>query len=450
MTATLDSSSPADGIGALPEFRSGDPIVGSTLALRRNPLTALLEPYRRFGRIFRMRLLGRSVVVIAGLDANGFAWHDADDWDWAARSRLDVFGPNELTQLAGTAHAAKRKRLAPAFRPRALQDQVPTMADAWFRALAENADEVVDLRVLCKRLVVQSTGRAVLRVDLPEAADDDIARVEHDLIAGAAMGPLRKVWSSRPSYRARRRDLTALLTEAVRERRRDWCEEDLISEILRGLPNGAVIPPVEELVGDAVLLLQAGSDATAHQILWTLLLLQSRPDWTAELRAELDTWSPEAARAFTTFPKLRATVLEAERLRPAIPFAVRVAATDLEFSSRHIPQGATVLHASTLTHFLDEIYDDPLAFRPERFLGTEADGEHAARYPDAAHATFGGGAHACIGQPFAHVQVPLGVAVMTKHAELVAREPVSLRARLDGVLAPVERALPTKLTLRAG
>lgn len=445
LTARLTRSArPGSALDALPEFRTGDPIIGPTLALRRDPLSTLIEPYRRFGRIFRMRLFGRPAVVIGGLDANEFAWRDADAWAWAASGAVfrEQFGTTYLTQLEGEAHTTKRKRLSPAFRTRALQRQIPQMAEVWYDAVDANAGKVVDLRVLCKRLVVQMAGRALLRIDLPEGADEDISRLEHDLLAGAAMGPLRHGWFRRPSYRNRKRRFEAIVAEVVRERRADWTGDDLLSTVLREWPDRSVMPTVDELVSDMVLLLQAGSESTAHQILWTLLLLESRPDWREELREELTTWTPEEAGSFATFPKLRATVLESERLRPAIPHAMRVAARDLEFSGAVIPTGSTVLHAATLTHFLDEIYEDPMAFKPERFLiGGEC--------PHRAHGTFGGGSHVCLGQPLARVQVPLAVAVLTKHTDLASCAPVSLRARLDGVVTPVERDLPTKLTRRA-
>jgi cytochrome P450 len=431
VTATVEQAD----IDLLPEFRVGDPLVGPTLALRRDPLTALVAPYRRFGRIFRMRLLGRPAIVIAGVDANEFAWADADLWSWSTSGAVfrEQFGPNYLTQLEGEKHALKRKRLAPAFRTRAMQRQITAMSEVWFDELAANAGQVVDLRSMCKRLVVQMAGRALLRVDLPAGADDDISRLEHDLLAGASMGPLRRVWFRRPSYLRRKRAFEGLVADVVAERRADWSGDDLLSTILREWPNRAAMPSVDELVGDMVLLLQAGSESTAHQILWTLLLLQSRPDWHAELRAELDAWTPEAAASSTEFPKLRATVLESERLRPAIPFAVRVAAHDTVFSSSHIPRGATVLHATTLTHFLDEVYDDPMSFRPERFVGGDG-------CPRGAHGTFGGGSHVCLGQSLARVQVQLAVAVMTKHADLTACTPISLRARgSDLASAPYRR-----------
>jgi pentalenene oxygenase len=332
--------------------------------------------------------------------------------------------------------------LEPAFRPRPVKAQVPTMADLWFDALASGAGTVVDLRDLCYRLVVQMSGRAVLGVDVPEGAEDDVARLARDDSSKASIGSLRRALVG-PARRARRQELTRLVADVVGRRRRDWSGDDLVSEILRGLPHGAAIPPVDALAADAMLLLRAGADATAHQILWTLLLLGSRPDWVAELRDELDGWTVSAATDIGAFPKLHATLVESERLRPVIPASVRVAAKDLAFSSRIIPAGTTVLHAATLPHFLDEVHDDPMAFRPERFLSHDV--ELGSLRP---LATYGGGAHRCLGQPLARVQSALAVAIVTKHADLTPVAAVSLRARLDGVVTPVERDLPTRLTLR--
>jgi cytochrome P450 len=353
----------------------------------------------------------------------------------------EQFGATYLTQLEGLAHSAKRKRLSPAFRTRALQQQIPAMSRVWHDALTAADGSVVDLRALCKRLVVQMAGRALLQIGLPDGADDDISALEHDLLAGAALGPLRKLWFRRPSYRARKREFESLVASVVRERRADWSGVDLLSTILREWPDRVELPGVDELVSDMVLLLQAGSESTAHEILWALLLIASRPDWLNELRAELEAWTPDDAGTFATFPKLRATVLETERLRPSIPHAFRIAARDVEFAGVRIPAGSALLHATTLPHFLDEIYDDPLSFRPERFL----DGHDC---PHRAHGTFGGGSHVCLGQPLARVQVPLAIAMVCKRVDLSFRSVISLRARLSGVVTPVERAIPVRVDAR--
>ena len=429
-------------IAGVPEFRVGDPIIGATLALRRDPLTVLLAPYRRFGRLFRMRVFGREHLVIAGVEANEFAWADADQWDWARSGAVfrEQFGANYLTQLGGDAHSEKRKRLSPAFRTRALARLAPSMADVWTDELTRLDGEVVDLRQLCKRLVVRMAGRALLRVDLPPGTEDEISALEHDLLAGAAMGPLRNAWFSRPSYRARKRRVEKLLTTIVRERRADWTGDDMLSEVLRAWPDRAQIASVEELVSDMVLLLQAGSESTAHQILWGVLLLAAHPEWREELRGSLASWSPDTAAA-PEHRELRATVLEVERLRPVIPHALRVTAHDLVFADTHIAAGTSVYQPTTLPHFLDEIYRDPMRFQPVRFLGSN-------EYPRAAHAAFGGGSHVCLGQPLARLEEPLALAIITSQFDIELRNPLNLTARLSGVVSPVDRAIPVLVRRR--
>jgi sterol 14-demethylase len=426
----------------LPEHRVGDPLVGVTLAVRRDPLTSMLAPYRRFGRVFRMRFFGREHVVIAGVDANEFAWSDADQWDWARSGAVfrEQFGSSYLTQLSGSPHTEKRKRLSPAFRTRALARLAPTMADVWTDELDRLDGEIVDLRQLCKRLVVRMAGRALLHVDLPPGTEDEIAALEHDLLAGAALGPLRGVWFSRPSYRARKRRLIGLLDKIVTERRNDWSGDDMLSEILRSWPHHATMPTTAELVSDMVLLMQAGSESTAHQILWGLLLLEHHPEWREQLHDSLASWTPETAAA-PEHQELRATVLEVERYRPVIPHAVRVAARDLEFAGTAIAAGTSVYHPTALPHFLDEVYPNPLRFDPARFLAT-------GECPRAAHATFGGGSHICLGQPLARVEEPLAFAIVTSQFHLELQRPVSLDVRLAGVVSPIERAIPVKITRR--
>jgi cytochrome P450 len=426
----------------LPEYRVGDPLVGATLAVRRAPLTAMLAPYRRFGRVFRMRFFGREHVVIAGIDANEFAWSDADQWDWARSGAVfrEQFGATYLTQLGGAAHSEKRKRLSPAFRTRALARLAPTMADVWLEELDRLDGEIVDLRQLCKRLVVRMAGRALLHVDLPPGTEDEIAALEHDLLAGAALGPLRGAWFGRPSYRARKRRFVGLLETIVNERRNDWSGDDMLSEILRYWPNGAAMPTPAELVSDMVLLMQAGSESTAHQILWGLLLLEHHPEWREQLRDSLGSWTPETAAA-PEHRELRATVLEVERYRPVIPHAVRVAARDLEFADTRIATGTSVYHPTALPHFLDEVYPNPMRFMPERFLANDA-------CPRSAHATFGGGSHICLGQPLARVEEPIALAIVTSQFSLELQQPISLDVRLAGVVSPVERSIPVRIIRR--
>ena len=83
----------------------------------------------------------------------------------------------------------------------------------------------------------------------------------------------------------------------------------------------------------------------------------------------------------------------------------------MEFKGRTIPAGAAVVHANTLCHFLDEIYEEPFRFKPERWL----DGK---TYPAKANGFFGGGAHICLGMNMTLIHTPLILANLVRNYDV--------------------------------
>jgi cytochrome P450 len=86
------------------------------------------------------------------------------------------------------------------------------------------------------------------------------------------------------------------------------------------------------------------------------------------LRAELDLWDGHDIRALAQKPKLKASILETQRIRPGIFALSKHAGEDFEFEGYRVPAGTDVLHVNTLGHFLEEVYEEPFRFKPERFL----------------------------------------------------------------------------------
>jgi cytochrome P450 len=75
-----------------------------------------------------------------------------------------------------------------------------------------------------------------------------------------------------------------------------------------------------------------------------------------------------------------------------------------------------------------ELYPDPEAFRPERFLENPPDGY--------AYIPFGGGAHRCLGASLAMLELETFLEALVARVELAPAGPPARRVRRGPILAP--------------
>ena len=80
-------------------------------------------------------------------------------------------------------------------------------------------------------------------------------------------------------------------------------------------------------------------------------------------------------------------------------------------------------------HYREDLFPDPLEFRPERFLGASAD-----RY---SWIPFGGGVRRCLGAAFAQYEMRVVLKAILERADLSAPDPRPERVRPRNItLAP--------------
>ena len=158
-----------------------------------------------------------------------------------------------------------------------------------------------------------------------------------------------------------------------------------------------------------------------NTITWTYILyrLSLHPEWQAELRNELLTLQPRILLAsgeddlpdpadIDKLPLLNAVSYETLRLHAANPARMRrvVPASGLQLHGYDIPPGTTVSTNAYCLHRNEEVYPQPLEWRPERWLSGSGDAAKEGCYPSRENAmrwfwAFGSGPRMCIGRNFA-------------------------------------------------
>jgi len=434
------------GSSAIPYFTAKDGSPDCTPGFLGEPLTYFVAAYEALGPVFRCRLFGRDFIALAGTAANEFIWQHAEVLDYAQSNKgwREQFDGNYLNQLEGAAYHRKRSRMNAGFKPSMIMSHTGDMSRAFMDVVDGAVGRVTDLRPLCVKLVINMTARALLQADLPPGMDTIMAVANKEALRANTLRTKRYLIYLNPRRNWRRWKIFGYLREILAERRHNFLErDDVLSLILKSHPPDAEPLTEKELVYDLTQLFMAGSSTTSTLVLWTLLFLAHHPAWRNELETELRDWDPAAFTSMKPWPKLRATLLEAERLAPPGPFIPRIAKRDFSFAGHEITKGSRLLHLQTLPHFLPQVYEEPLAFRPSRFLG------EAAAPPKGAHGTYGGGTHSCLGMPLARIQSPLMVANFMTQYRLEFVGLPALHSMLDIVAVPVPGNIPVFIYRRS-
>lgn len=176
----------------------------------------------------------------------------------------------------------------------------------------------------------------------------------------------------------------------------------------------------EEIRDELKTILIAGL-VTSSALSWSLYSLARHSDVQKNLRARL----PENVSDQQSLSKLvdevtytRKIIQETLRIYPPLPPAVRSPIEDDTIGGYEIQSGANVIINQGPIHRDPEIWEDPLAFRPERFDPGWRDSK-----PRYSYYPFGGGSRTCIGRKFAYMILQIVLTMIASNYRLDAIGP---------------------------
>ena len=395
--------------------------LAQTLRWAFRPLPFMEECRRRYGDSFSVRFLGfeRPMVLISDPAAIKALYMERAHGLPPGRNILlePILGARSLLIQEGAEHLSRRRLMLPPFHGERMRSYeavveqiVAAEIDSWplHREFPIHARmQAITLEVILRAVFGVSEGPRLdrLRAMLATVLEETAAPAKQ-LIGLATRRFGRGPWAS---FERQLRKADELMFAEIREHRsRGGLEQrdDILSMLmLAEFEDGGSISD-EELRDQLMTLLLAGHETTATALAWSFDLLLRHRTALARLRGELEEGGDEY---------LRATISESLRLRPVIPLAGRRLATDLVADGLTLPAGTDVTPAIWLTHTRADIYPEPFAFRPERFL--ESPPETYGWIP------FGGGIRRCIGAAFAEFEMRIVLREVLTRCELRKANP---------------------------
>jgi cytochrome P450 len=167
----------------------------------------------------------------------------------------------------------------------------------------------------------------------------------------------------------------------------------------------------QELRDELLTLVLAGHETTANTLAWAFERLLRTPDAYDRLREEVR--ASEQADAGADF--VEATIHEAMRVRPVIPLIGRRVTVPWQLGEFSLPAQTPVLVSILLVHHREDLYPQPYAFRPERFLGIKP-GTYT-------WIPFGGGIRRCLGATLAMSEQRVVLRAIARRTDLAAVDP---------------------------
>jgi cytochrome P450 len=364
-----------------------------------------LQAYRRLGPIYQLQFRGERHVVIAGMEANEAAWRNPDQWSYheALVPFREIMGPSHVTQLDGDPHRRKRRNLRNGFAMSAVARHLPVIDAVLRKEFARACGQPVRLHDFFMTALTQANSKTVLHCELNAEALAHFIAFEEEFISGTILGEARHGHYARPSFVAHREFVFGFLRELVSGRLAGETQPDSFQDMITDRRERGEPVELDELIPEAYLLLMAGTGNTAKMLNCGLQHLLANPGWLGLLEEELSGYRVDQFMAgMGAFPRLKATLMEMERMFPAAPVLSRVVEIPFQFSGFELPRGTRVLHLQTLPHFLEEVYAEPYRFDPSRWIDRE--------YPKKAHGTFGGSTHICLGMNLVRIHSPVAIA----------------------------------------
>ncbi len=427
---------------------------------------------RRFGPVFTVRLLGQEPWVIVGEPSlvRQIFRASSDEFLGDADGIKYLLGAEAILFKDGEEHRRERRALTPPFKHHRMMLYAPTMA--------RHADEALDgvtrgQRLVARDFVAHFTLRTI--VECVFGVSDDAMRERlvgifaehmHDsqhafmMATAIAVGGDRfRGWLLEGTRIAREAGLSTgklprapfLRYFAVRAAVADMlaaelgklranpdpARDDVLSMLARTTYDDGRPMSDASVLDELFALLIGGHETSAITLSWVLYYLALHPDAQARARDEVRTVFPTGEvdpKEVDRLAYVTAVIDEAMRMAPVAASVPRRLAEGVKLEGYDLPAGTRTFPSPAVLHYREDLWPEPHEFRPTRFLGQ--------RPSPFEYLPFGGGSRACLGRPFAMMQMRIVLARLLDRLEYRLADDAAPKQAALGILTGPSDGVP--------
>ncbi len=389
-------------------------------------LGACADWRRQYGELVHLRIWPEHQIIVTSPQlARELLVDHHDDlirWERGIRIFSQLHGSSVLT-AEDKAWYTKRQALQPGFLPKGVQPMMADIATATAAALAGWRDELDDFPI--ERAFNALGMDVILRIVFSGASDGDTALAERAVHDTAVAANAEMYWPvSLPNWlpwkRAKRRGLRVLddlihrhISARLALDAADW-PDDMLSRLLALHRDKPADWPLRAVRDECMTAFLAGHETSAATLSWWSWCMAANPAAQAAAQAEVDEVLQGRMPTAADLPKLallHLTLQETMRLYPAAPVLMtRRALRQITLGGWQLPAGTLFTIPVQLMQHDARWFDDPLAFRPQRFMTNNA--------PRGAYMPLGAGPRVCLGQHLAMTEMTVITAMLLQRFTL--------------------------------
>ncbi|XP_063683456.1 cytochrome P450 4F4-like [Bolinopsis microptera] len=192
---------------------------------------------------------------------------------------------------------------------------------------------------------------------------------------------------------------------------------------------------MEDILEETNVFIFEGHDTTAAGISWSLFQLSQQPEHMAKCYEEIkEVFDDDSGDQYVTQQQINHLTHFSCASRNGSRAAKKLYIVEKYITSdgQRLPKGTNVGILIDALHRVEEFWDEPNEFRPERFSP-----ENSKNRDPYSYIPFSAGNRNCIGQNFAITELKMAVAKLIYNFEVVAHQPERVTRISTGIMKPI-------------